>query len=353
MLFKSLISAASIALAAAVGVLGSNNIDKRRAFIVFGDSLSDNGNKLAIFGQPAYWKGRFSNGPVWNEYAAQILNLPLVNYAVGGATSSNTALVNGTKNGQFIPSLIDQIDAFLKNNTNVARPEDNFVAMNIGGNNILWPLAVDPAYVFANEDKIINGIASDIVTGCKKLLAAGYSRIVVQNMPPFWNAPGIGGPGPVQDLVKRFLTKANVAIKSGIDTLTASKDYDIDLLSIFDATSIFSTATADSEILKAIGSPDITNACVQSDSGMFKPDLEVCANGNQRFYYDLVHPSTRVHQFLGIFIAHHFVNPRKPADKVEIIKWLNYYHVDETTLENNPVTKYKINNVAGFLTPLP
>lgn len=49
--------------------------------VVFGDSLSDNGNA-----------GRASNGPVWVEYLAKRLQVPLepsraggTNYAVGGA----------------------------------------------------------------------------------------------------------------------------------------------------------------------------------------------------------------------------------------------------------------------------
>jgi outer membrane lipase/esterase len=35
--------------------------------IVYGDSLSDNGNLYALMGEPPsspYWMGRFSNGPV-------------------------------------------------------------------------------------------------------------------------------------------------------------------------------------------------------------------------------------------------------------------------------------------------
>ena len=41
--------------------------------VVFGDSLSDNGNLVLIEGQPVpdpelYWEGRLSNGPVWVEY---------------------------------------------------------------------------------------------------------------------------------------------------------------------------------------------------------------------------------------------------------------------------------------------
>ncbi|HDV5785644.1 TPA: hypothetical protein RJD83_002616 [Legionella pneumophila] len=41
--------------------------------VVFGDGLSDNGNLYAYTNHrrpasPAYYNGRFSNGPVWVEY---------------------------------------------------------------------------------------------------------------------------------------------------------------------------------------------------------------------------------------------------------------------------------------------
>lgn len=67
--------------------------------VIFGDSLSDNGNLYAISSaahkviplvpvvpmDPPYFKGRFSNGPVWNEILAQSMNIELANYAYGGA----------------------------------------------------------------------------------------------------------------------------------------------------------------------------------------------------------------------------------------------------------------------------
>ena len=63
---------------------------------VFGDSFSDTGNvfnatKGAIPPSPAYFNGRFSNGPVWVEYLAPQLGLtfdPSTNFAFGGATGA-------------------------------------------------------------------------------------------------------------------------------------------------------------------------------------------------------------------------------------------------------------------------
>ncbi len=67
--------------------------------IVFGDSLSDNGNLYALTSlankkmpqipiipkSPPYYEGRFSNGLVWVEHVAQSMDIPMINYAYGGS----------------------------------------------------------------------------------------------------------------------------------------------------------------------------------------------------------------------------------------------------------------------------
>ncbi|KAG2485156.1 hypothetical protein HYH03_016046 [Edaphochlamys debaryana] len=79
--------------------------------VVFGDSLSDTGNMFRITnGQvptpEAYWRGRFSNGPVWVDLLARGLGASSVsNYAVGGATAC------GGRN--ILPSLGQQVTQFL------------------------------------------------------------------------------------------------------------------------------------------------------------------------------------------------------------------------------------------------
>ncbi len=57
--------------------------------VVVGDSFSDNGNLYARTGGPPapYWQGRISNGPVWAEYLAQRLEVPLSDFAWAGATT--------------------------------------------------------------------------------------------------------------------------------------------------------------------------------------------------------------------------------------------------------------------------
>ena len=72
------------------------SIDK---IIMFGDSLSDNGNVYSITKtahdtlplipiipqEPVYYHGRFSNGPVWIENLASSMNVELKDFAYGGS----------------------------------------------------------------------------------------------------------------------------------------------------------------------------------------------------------------------------------------------------------------------------
>jgi hypothetical protein len=68
------------------GSIGSSRL------VVFGDSLSDNGNLFELIGQPLppYWDGRSSNGPTYAEQLAQLLHVPLDDLAFGGAEASDS-----------------------------------------------------------------------------------------------------------------------------------------------------------------------------------------------------------------------------------------------------------------------
>jgi len=61
---------AVLTVAAAGAMASAASAQTYGRLVVFGDSLSDNGNLYAISGQPTsppYFQGRFSNGPVFTE----------------------------------------------------------------------------------------------------------------------------------------------------------------------------------------------------------------------------------------------------------------------------------------------
>jgi phospholipase/lecithinase/hemolysin len=92
---KSLPSALSLAAAT---LLFSMVSARAAQFVVFGDSLSDNGNTLAAAGfpQPPYYDGRWTDGPNWVDYFTGLAHLPAAtaylqnhgtNFAPGGSSS--------------------------------------------------------------------------------------------------------------------------------------------------------------------------------------------------------------------------------------------------------------------------
>ena len=74
------------------GLTAIAQADTFSSVVVFGDSLSDNGNAYKASGftippDPPYYMGRRSNGPVAVEQFASLLGVPLADFAFLGATT--------------------------------------------------------------------------------------------------------------------------------------------------------------------------------------------------------------------------------------------------------------------------
>src|SRR6476646_6869743 len=103
--------------------------------VVFGDSLSDNGNALKL--DPSFFKpltpyvdGRFSNGPNWVDYFASVAptgahfgpvtafyahepNSNPTNFAVGDATSGNLNVLSNNLRNNSLATFPGQIWAYV------------------------------------------------------------------------------------------------------------------------------------------------------------------------------------------------------------------------------------------------
>lgn len=94
---------------------------KYSVLVVFGDSYSDNGHprapeyQFSLAAKPAVG-GRYSDGPVWDEYLAQKLsssedtNITFLNYAYNGAHINNKLSNSSSKP---VPDTADQIQTYL------------------------------------------------------------------------------------------------------------------------------------------------------------------------------------------------------------------------------------------------
>jgi thermolabile hemolysin len=146
--------------------------------VVFGDSLSDTGNMFNLTNwrlpiRTGWYLGRFSNGPVWVEYLAERLKVPLYNWAFGGAKAQGNKLP--------IPRLGDQVDswqAYMREAKNYAPANSLFVVL-IGANDITGSAGNVPA------------LSADVESGLKKLVDLGATRIVLLNLPDIARSPEV------------------------------------------------------------------------------------------------------------------------------------------------------------------
>lgn len=152
--------------------------------VVFGDSLSDNGNLYEYMQQrlplsPPYYEGRFSNGPVWVErlvssYFPDSETSHLLDYAFGGAGIAE----EGEDEALF--TLKHEIDVYLLAHQDKADPKSLFTVW-IGANNYLAvPDDVDTAI-----DVVITGIVRDL----ERLAQMGAKHILVVNTPDLGRTP--------------------------------------------------------------------------------------------------------------------------------------------------------------------
>jgi uncharacterized protein YhjY with autotransporter beta-barrel domain/phospholipase/lecithinase/hemolysin len=130
--FLCAVASSALLIPAAAGAQRVNRI------VAFGDSYADDGNlfELGVPRQPVYPNGRFSNGTNFIDTMAQILNVPVDNFAIGGAQTGNTNIV-----GPGIPGFALGYQSFLAGGGPAVFPrvtgkfgENDLAVVSIGGN---------------------------------------------------------------------------------------------------------------------------------------------------------------------------------------------------------------------------
>ncbi len=168
------------------------------SIVVYGDSLSDNGNLLAAAGVPGppYFNGRRSNGPVAVEQLAVSLGSPLLDFAYIGATTGIGNFGDGgtpTSSGAFhLPGM--QVE--LANTKGLLGP---YLA---GGLFVVWggpndflapsPLDTTPQAIISRAVGDEVGLVNTPRSGCA---AHSGSRHARSGADPVFSESRSGGPG--------------------------------------------------------------------------------------------------------------------------------------------------------------
>ena len=290
--------AAALTVAAACAIAGSANAQSYNRLVVFGDSLSDNGNLFAVTGgtqppAPFYFQGRFSTGPVFTEllgfnagrYTAGAPVTGSVNYAFGGARTDFAASP---------PGMRSQL-ALYQGAGGVFGPND-LVSVLGGANNIFQGLTAFSALPVGNPalanptgymTPIALGAASDINTIVGTVATAGAGTILVTNLPKLSITPQFRL-SPAGALADFTVGAFNTALLTGLNATAAARpNTNIIMMDIY---KIGDTVVANPG---AFGLTNVTDACFNQTT------LTVCSTPNTYFYLDGVHPTARGHQILA------------------------------------------------------
>ncbi|KAI8326526.1 hypothetical protein GQ54DRAFT_319142 [Martensiomyces pterosporus] len=299
--------------------------------IVFGDSLSDNGNTAALtHNSTGYWQGHASNSYVWNEYVAKLLDLKLENHAYGGATSNN--VLSPVEIGNItIPSFHDQVDAWLQQNQSPSpfNLNNDIIQVEIGSNDVFRHLAGllnGTTTVLSLAAQLSSNIGDDV----QRLADAGYKNINVWNLPTLDRTPAVLSLGAAA-LVKPLIAFINGAISIAINSVIARSSSRTQGIHLLDLNHLMGVAF-DPQVLAALGVVDSTDACyVKSASGQ----VTVCSNPDQHVFYDNVHPGSRVHYLWGVFASVLTRNPDAIVDVPAALALIKTFDIQDSNHDNN------------------
>jgi phospholipase/lecithinase/hemolysin len=293
MSIRSTVAAAGLTLTAALCATAAQAYDK---VVVFGDSLSDNGNLAQKFAGalPAsgvYFQGRFSSGPVAVEVLASQLGLPLEDHAYGGA-------LTGTGN-QFEAQnpLVANTGVMGQVNSYVAAQKADAQALYVvwgGGNDFLAAIATGN---FAGMNTVVSTAVGNLVSEVSTLYAAGARSFLVPTLPDLATTYyGTSGAFPTS-VLSGLSSSFNLALSAQMNALKSTRP---DLaLTLFDTPG----ALAGIRTSMAAAGDNVTDRCWTGDYAGKANTTALCANPSAYYLFDKVHPSGFVHDQVGKAMA--------------------------------------------------
>ncbi|KAJ2250733.1 hypothetical protein IW137_001034 [Coemansia sp. RSA 1287] len=313
---KLFISVVSILIVAVANVQANveRSITKPKLYI-FGDSLSDVGTlkqlTLGLAPGAPYWNGRFSSGPVWNEYLSLLLNYDLYNKALGGSTSDNRHSTLIDVLGIHIPSTQDQINYF-----QFTRP---LYKLDFTRNQDIAVLEVGANDYFSEVDNLASGslnitsftdtLSTTVVNQLEQLRKIGFKNIIVVNMAAIQYTP-MATEANQQELASSTVTayNAQLAVKANAWVKTAA---DVSMFTIDDIGKFVEVTANSKNIISALGLTNVTGACLDTldtsspkamiTSCMNVSSESVCTDPSKFYFFDDVHPSERVQRVYGYY----------------------------------------------------
>ncbi|RFB80814.1 autotransporter domain-containing protein [Methylovirgula sp. 4M-Z18] len=277
--------------------------------VVFGDSLSDNGNLALATNNalPGYPSQRFSNGPVWVEYLnSTILNLgPLQNYTGSATNGQSIDLAFGgartdTLNGLAPPGIPTQISLYSAFGGTFG--PNNLVTLWGGANDLFQGLDAlsTPVGAQATMAGIATAGAGNVAASAAQLSTLGAKTVLIPNVPNLGLTPSYNIDAATSALATYSAATLNANLLADMRATAAAHPGTNYIL--MDTYSILNAVVADPS---AFGFTNVTQACVSVPS---------CVNAstaaqNRYLFWDDVHPTTYAHYLLAQAAAQYVYAP--------------------------------------------
>lgn len=280
-------AAAAALMLAVVSAAGAAGAQSYSRLVVFGDSLSDNGNLYLATGgaapaSPPYFQGRFSSGPVFTErlgFNASNFMGPVtgsINYAFGGARTDSQASPMGMR--------VQLAQYQARGGTFGA---NDLVSILGGANNIFQglPAAGASTNPTASIAPVSLAAAADMNFIVGSVAQAGAGTILVTNLPKLSLTPQFRT-SPAAPLADYAVTTFNGALMTGLNATAAARPgTNIIMMDLFKVSDVIAANPG------AFGVTNVTQPCFNGAT--------VCANPNDYFYFDGVHPTATGHAVIA------------------------------------------------------
>jgi phospholipase/lecithinase/hemolysin/uncharacterized protein YhjY with autotransporter beta-barrel domain len=299
--------------------------------VVFGDSLSDNGNipkivppalltgtASAVLPLPPYYDFHFSNGPIYAEKLGPLLGIAsqLSDSAVGGAYSGplhetigsqtlsgvnispqlNALSLPNNGSGVIIDTSVEgQIQAMIARGASFNR---NALYVVWGGANDYFSLfnsllaqaaTLSLAQVTGAISQQVGTTISNLSTDVTLLAQSGARSIVVPTLPNLGGTPSFNGSALTAQLGQLASASHDSALASAMGSLGRKFGVNIFLI---DTASLFQDLETHPG---KYGLVNVTSACLQNGV--------VCAAPNSTLFWDQVHPTTVVQSIFADAVA--------------------------------------------------
>jgi len=314
--------------------------------LLFGDSYFDTGAGNAVaesVGVPLpnptptdvppgpYFDGRHSNGPIWIDYTAVNLDLPVINYAVAGAETGSDNV-----NTNALGGLVQQVQRYASTTPTIS--PNTLVVIDGAGNDYLGltacaPICLNPAQLIATTTTAI----TNLVTIIEEVEALGAQKIILWNLGDLSKLPlfnqSVTDPFPFDLLgplaaAKPFFSAASAAFNANLPPAINQLNHFTGKKQVF----IFDANTAFNELAAELAAQGIDIADFAYLSNYGGPYIPTGLDPATLAFYDQVHPTTYAWSLFAnitsAYIDTIIEAPRFIASQVDLALETNKAHRD-------------------------